>query len=339
MAIPLYPCSYSTANIFGYGAYSLSMNTAYAQHHDLYLQRVGSSLSSESLSSMSMRLFTPEDGANYEPRDPRWNKVQILLRVLQEQWERSAEKAMIQEDDNEERDIKHQWVVWLDSDLVFLDFSEEGGLPALVSDPSNARYDILVSADPEPANGVVNSGCIVARNTAWTRAFLNRWWSRFDRSMGMDQHAFTRLWEEEGGSTGSESGDREGSITEHIKILPMHALNSHIPAWRHQQSNHPVLHLAGAPNQLRSDVFRKGFQTLCEHHTTTTTITNTASDSSTAAAIQSPPPPQLGLDQKYLQHAQQHLPVATSLASTLQQMRSKTHKLLPLEEIKKVMVL
>ena len=267
-------CSYSTANIFGYGSYSLAMNTAFAQIHQL-----------------GMRLFTPADDANYEPRDPRWNKVRILSRVL---------------DEGLGHGYTLDYAIWLDSDLVFLDYSLD--FEKIIKDHS--QFDLIFSADPEPANGVVNSGCIIVKNSAWARAFLHRWWTKFDRSQGMDQHVFNRVWEE------SDAVDR-------IKILPVHSINSHIPSWRHQQPSHQVLHLAGASNVLRSIVFRQGFDALCH--------CATSSDGEVEHL-----PPQLGLRREYLQHVHDNLPLNESVSKIEEELQSKRGKILPLSEIKKV---
>jgi hypothetical protein len=266
--------SYSTANIFDYGSYSLAVNTAFAQHH-----------------GMQMRLLTPQDGANFEPHDPRWNKVQILLQALDQPTMEGTEAI--------------EYAVWIDTDLIFLDFGLQ--LEGLLAEHST--FDMIFSADPVMANGVVNSGCVVARNTPWTRNFLRRWWSRFDRTQGMDQHAFSRLWEEE----------QNDGVSEHIKILSTYAINSHIPSWKYQQPHHPVLHLAGESNVLRTEVFREGWQALCQHNSRNERL-----------------PTQLGLSRERLQSLRQSLPLSVVVEQVVEEMYSKTDKTLPLVEIKQV---
>lgn len=271
-------CSYSTTNIFGYGAFSLAINTAFAQHHRL-----------------GLRLLTPNDGANYEPRDPRWNKVQILLQELELQGGRRDGRG-------------EEYAVWLDSDLVFLDFSLR--FDDIISQYPSA--DVILSADPEPANGVANTGCIIVRNTLWARSFLRRWWHRFDRAQGMDQHAFTKLWEEEGGR------QTRGDISQHVKILPMHVLNSHIPAWTYQLPQHRVLHLAGASNLFRAAVFQQGMGALCDSYRSQDYLSQQSQSQQEPVQVQENRlPVQLGLHRDQLRHLMTHLPASEVLASLI----------------------
>jgi hypothetical protein len=109
--------SYSTEGILGYGAYSMAINTYFAQLH-----------------GYGMNLLTPGRGAQYEPRDQRWNKVKILIDALDPitGWARDV-----------------QFIVWLDSDLIVLDM----GLKLEDVAYENPSYDMIFSADGDIQNG------------------------------------------------------------------------------------------------------------------------------------------------------------------------------------------
>lgn len=106
--------SYSTQGILDYGAYSMAINTYYSQLH-----------------SYGMVLLTPEQGAQYEPRDQRWNKVKILIDALTG-WA-----------------IDTDFIVWLDSDLILLDM----GMRVEEIVDAFPSYDMIFSADGDIQNG------------------------------------------------------------------------------------------------------------------------------------------------------------------------------------------
>jgi hypothetical protein len=110
--------SYSTEGILDYGAYSMAINTYYSQLH-----------------GYGMNLLTPARGAQYEPRDQRWNKVKILIDALDPTtgWARDVE-----------------FIVWLDSDLIVLDMGFK--LEEVIGE--NPSYDMIFSADGDIQNGI-----------------------------------------------------------------------------------------------------------------------------------------------------------------------------------------
>jgi hypothetical protein len=121
-SIPLIAAvSYSTEGILDYGAYSMAVNTYYTQLH-----------------GYGMVLLTPGLGAQYEPRDQRWNKVKILMNALDPLtgWAKDSE-----------------FIIWLDSDLIFLDMGLE--FEGVVK--AHPSYDIIFSADADVQNG---TGCL-----------------------------------------------------------------------------------------------------------------------------------------------------------------------------------
>lgn len=280
--------SYSTSGILDYGAYSMAVNSFYSEFNNY-----------------GMRLLTPEDGARYEPRDERWNKVKILLDALDPKtgWGRHLE-----------------YILWLDSDLIFLDL----GMKIEEVIEAYKSYDILFSADPQIENGVVNSGLFIVKNNEWSRQFLHDWWHSYDRILGMDQHIFSKLWE-----------DGQPDIANHIKILRTDALNTHFPSWVHQQPHNQILHLAGVSAIMRKLSFKEAFSQICSHlNSRETTV---ASD---GVSIESAPlkqvPRQLGVDRAFLMDLYTNLPRGEVVRQILTEMRGRTGKNISFAEIKKV---
>eukprot|EP01032_Pedospumella_encystans_P030840 gene30840-34808_t len=129
--------------------------------------------------------------------------------------------------------------------------------------------DLIISADVEPLNGMVNTGCMIVRVSSWSQTFFQEWWEATDRVNGMDQHVFDLLYrrrknaEEVNTANGLAHNER---IDEKIAILPTYALNSHIPASRHQEPHHNILHLAGESSVVRAHIFQKAYQEVCRAH-------------------------------------------------------------------------
>jgi len=245
--------SYATSNIHEYAGYSLSLNAAYCSTHGYSFQILG-----------------PRDGAEYEPRDQRWNKVRILLEAL----------------DGGSNASQSEWVLWLDADLAVIEPTLD--LEALVELAPGA--DIFVCSDNEKAEifSLVNTGAVLVRNTEWTRDFLRHWWGdSASRQASWDQHAFTRLYlgqdarARAGGSTTSTSTSAEllaettstessqdwsaAAVQEHIHLLPADALNTRRPATLHHHKDCPVLHMVGALNAHRAQVFKEAWSNACEY--------------------------------------------------------------------------
>jgi hypothetical protein len=210
--------TYVTANILDYAAYSLLLLAAYAQQQN-YLFRIYD----EHISSIQL-----------EFGDQRWNKVIILHDALQT-WARDVE-----------------YIIWVDADLIFLDFGMKIDLIAHSYDWA----DILLSRDPKIDNGIMNSGCIVAKNNPWTIQFLMDWWVAFDRNEVMDQLVFDYLWY-----------SRHGELSQHIALLAPDVINTNFPAWANQKPWNQVLHLAGGSTALRATIFRFGAGELCRVRT------------------------------------------------------------------------
>jgi hypothetical protein len=181
------------------------------------------------------RALTPADGSEYFPEDQRWNKVKILEDALE------VDKGWASHSD---------YIVWLDSDLIFLDL----GLSLRDVVDAYPESDMIMSADKDLSLGVANTGLVIVKNTAWSRSFLNLWWNSYNKSLGMDQHVLTKLW---------ESGQPD--IQNHITILRQDALNSAFPSWLKQQPYNQVLHLAGANKEMRQRAFQYGLKQICDH--------------------------------------------------------------------------
>lgn len=85
---------------------------------------------------------------------------------------------------------------------------------------------------------LINSGCIVVRNTLWARRFLSEWWRYADRTLFSDQEQFDLLYE-----NNRRQVQPESLFTNNIVILPPDKLNSDPPAMTMQKPYNQVLHL------------------------------------------------------------------------------------------------
>jgi tetratricopeptide (TPR) repeat protein len=208
--------TYASPDIVDYAAYAFAINSAYAEHN-----------------SYEIFFMSPESGSNYEPLDQRWNRVKILQDALEpvSGWLRDVD-----------------YVVWIDADLVFLDLN----LNLLDIVKENSEYDIIISAERHAETGVANTGCFIAKNTEWTRKFLNDWWTKYDHSINHDQIFFDKLYK-----------SMMPGVASHVKILPADEINSTPPPTLYQKPENKVLHLMGQAKPLRKKVFKLGFEEIC----------------------------------------------------------------------------
>ena len=223
--------TYTTENIIGYSAYSLAINTAYATHH-----------------GYRHMILTPENRADYEPADERWNKVKILADALSPEegtWSQHFEGV--------------EYIAWMDADLAVVDLEFE--LEAIITQYSDK--DILLSSDPHPEEifSLVNTGFVIVKNTPVAKAFLHEWWGdRSSRLSGWDQHAFTRLY-----LNGRDNDNK--AFKDSVELLPPDAINTHRPATKYHEPHNPVLHMIGSVLRHRKEVFSTGLHNLCQGST------------------------------------------------------------------------
>lgn len=162
--------------------------------------------------------------------DPRWNKVRYLLDLLH-------------------HPACPAYLLWLDADLILLDDS----LDIIAIADAHAEADIIMSQDKPTAGFAGNTGTVLVRNTAWSKAFLQDWWTAYDRTKCCDQHALTWL---------HHARNRDGKLA----FLPAAQLNSAFPAWSTFDSSSQVLHLAGMSSLYRHAVFSSALSSLCQQH-------------------------------------------------------------------------
>jgi len=267
--------SYANAEIASYAAHAALINAAWAKAR-----------------GYAFTLADPRHAA-YEPRDSRWNKVKIVEQALSAALERptrSQNSTFASSGDGNDKPSPAAWgfgldyILWLDSDLVILDFNLDverdilnGGLECVETGECTNTYlqsDLIASRDPRPENGLINTGALLVKVTPSSLRFFRRWWE-MDRAAGMDQHAFDRLWESQLKETSSTyartlSGDictdtGTGSDIPPAKVLmlPPHYLNSHFPAWKNQKADHAFLHLAGMSSVSRRTLFQRATTELC----------------------------------------------------------------------------
>lgn len=176
--------------------------------------------------NLSIVLVEENDDNNFDVEDVRWNKVKILLNLL---------------NDPAESDVDY-WI-WLDSDLVFVNFTFN--ISNLIKQYEN--FEIILSKEINPANGVANTGSIIVKNSEWSQKFFQSWWYDFDHVSAMDQHSFEEL----------HSKFANIPPVNRILLLPETAINSEFPGlWKHRDDL-PILHLAGESNFIRAIILQR----------------------------------------------------------------------------------
>lgn len=209
---------YADQNISQYAHTAYEINAAYARTH-----------------GYDIILFN-EKTSNYETRDQRWNKVKIIGNAI------DVETGVYR---------THDYVVWLDSDLIVIDFNLT--LEDIIRQFPTS--DIILSSEAHAETGVGNTGSFIVRNCAWSRSFIKDWWENFDRSLAHDQIFFDRLYK-----------SRLPGIRDHVALLPPDTLNSIPPAMLFQSQESKVLHLMGEHPDLRERIFEMGLRHI-EHAT------------------------------------------------------------------------
>ena len=137
--------TYSTVNIQQYSLFSYGVNAAFAEMHNY-----------------SILATTPSTGHMFDLNDQRWNKVAIIAEIVQS------------------HEFDGRYVVWLDADLIVtrLEFS----LQSITS--AYPWADLIICADSNRENGLVNTGTMIVKRSSWSAAFFHHWWTAFDRSAG-----------------------------------------------------------------------------------------------------------------------------------------------------------
>lgn len=212
--------TYATKDIWNYTAYSFAVNEIYAEHNNYIMLHLDERSSD-----------------NYDPFDSRWNKVKILEEAIDpgDGWARHLD-----------------WVVWMDADAVVLDMDLR--IEEVVAPYPEAH--LLVSAEHAGSSTLINSGVVIAKNTAWCRDFLREWWTFKSRSLYSDQEQFDLLY---------KARFAELGLAEKVVILPPDAINSDPPAMTMQKPYNQVLHLMGEHTMYRVRVFESGLRELCSH--------------------------------------------------------------------------
>ena len=212
--------SYYTPNIEEYAAYSFAINSVYALHN-----------------GYKLNLFSPKSGHEFEKRDQRWNKVMIILDLMSQQ---SGVK-------------EGHYLVWLDTDLVVVDLGMK--IDKIIEDINNPDVQLILSRDPFPEEvySVANTGFMIVKVSDWSRNFFFDWWNFEDRSLGWDQHVFTKLLETK----------YKNDVSKYVLLLPPDALNTNRPATLNHLPHNQVLHMVGGITRHRKTVFYEGFQEIC----------------------------------------------------------------------------
>ena len=221
--------SFASDNILTrYAAYSFTINTLYALKMNY-----------------SLSLFAPSLSDVFDPVDYRWSRVKIL------NW-------MFKGSGKDLSDKYSSYFVWIDADLIFLDFDFDILQDVIYYDIRTKHADIIISAENHAETGVANTGFFIIKNSSWSRRFVSQWWQEDNatRASAHDQIYFDRLY---------KRYLKENPIEthRHIVILPTRALNSMPPALLQLAESDRVLHLMGEKDELREVVFSYALQQWC----------------------------------------------------------------------------
>eukprot|EP01038_Epipyxis_sp_PR26KG_P017691 gene17691-24637_t len=248
--------SYTTNNILVYSLYSYFIHALYCEQNNYQLF-----------------VASPENGYEYDKNDQRWNKIKIISTLLN--------NAM----------FHYQHIVWMDADLIPLDFGMK--IEEIIQLYSNNNdNDLIISKDiAHQNNGIANTGCMIIKNSEWSKSFFELWWNYYDRSLAMDQHVFDILYHK-----------NELNAQDHIILLRSDAINSNFPFIINQKPYNQILHLAGMSNAYRKHAFQIAVHNICEaygNNNNNNDHNNSANRHNNNEWID-PLPLQLGLDRETL---------------------------------------
>jgi hypothetical protein len=214
--------TYATESIAGYAASAFAVNQAYVESN-----------------GHLMRLADPAI-SNYEPQDARWNKVKILERAF---------NTFAKDCD---------YLVWLDADLILLDFSMD--LSRIVRTHPKGEFYVSLSTSTD----LMNSGFVILKNSKWVRDWLlPEWWRSDDRGTSSDQEVFNQLYVRH---------KQDQQLSSRVVLLEPAALNSDPPAAVKQKPDHQVLHLMGNRDPYREAVFGTAWSEVCRAAAASTEI-------------------------------------------------------------------
>eukprot|EP01031_Cornospumella_fuschlensis_P027002 gene27002-32623_t len=132
------------------------------------------------------------------------------------------------------------YVAWFDADLIPLDQTLDLQDKFL----DNPDVDIMASRD---VSTLINTGCLLVRNTAWAVDFLHTWLAcRQQPDAHNEQLGFHCAYKQY----------MEDEVRKKIAIVAEHELNSIAPAMRSLLPQHAMLHLAAEDNAYRQRVFK-----------------------------------------------------------------------------------
>ena len=235
---------YMTSNLHNYGAFSFACVAFYCAKHNYGLTLFGEQ--HIQIRSTDKNILLPYDDLDDPQRDQRWSKIWLLHQSVTRLLRASDVTETKSEFHNGGCNSGDCFVVWMDSDLIVLDLNLRLEHFAM----SFPYADLIVSRDFLPEHGLINSGFMIFRASAWSLRFLNDWWQSFSRAELSDQAAFSKLY--------ARLRD-----SERVVLLEPEALNSKFPAWYELESSDMVLHLAGTHDALRADIFAQAWRTIC----------------------------------------------------------------------------
>jgi hypothetical protein len=131
----------------------------------------------------------------------------------------------------------------------------------------NTEGDIYISEDPLKQfplmyDGVFNTGCFIVRNTPKSRKFIEKWMAKYNTDFVWNIEAGKWVckkdgsvcaWSKDGYEQGEFNKLYEKDKTKTVVYLDWSILASVLP----YSKNSYVIHLMGAPDAIRENVFNK----------------------------------------------------------------------------------
>ncbi len=214
----------TTKNIINYASYAIAINAAFIMSHS---------------EICSFQIHNEDDyrHLNIYDSDARWNKIKFLTEAIESSHLASSSQI--------------EWFIWLDADLVIVDFSLS--IEQLLLQYANSNTEIIMSRDKNTTSFIANSGFIIVKNSVWALDFLKLWWSTYDRRTCCDQNALTWLYQR----------DIPFNVKDRILFLNADIINTNFPSWENHHESCQVLHLAGLTSLYRKKIFQHGFNSIC----------------------------------------------------------------------------
>ncbi|CAJ1441210.1 unnamed protein product [Effrenium voratum] len=154
--------------------------------------------------------------------------------------------------------ISDPWLLWIGADAALVDFGEDV-LRRTLRAHAAEHTQVIITRDPHGRAGnsmsLFNADVILIRRSAWSSAFLQRWWEDWRMKEGRtDQEVLELLYTE----------DVMGAASKFVLLAPNTLNSESMSIVAEAPALQPVVHLGGHSDSLRAGFFEHALQLLCE---------------------------------------------------------------------------